>query len=117
VYVDGELFEAIALVNGITIVQEQNTRLVTYHHIELQQHDIMLAEGLPAESFLDTGNREMFETGTGALRLHPDWRTPEAATTCVPLHRESETSAQVKARLLALAEGAAWGPRGGHVRA
>ena len=26
---------------------------VTYYHIELPQHDVLLAEGLPAESFLD----------------------------------------------------------------
>ena len=26
---------------------------VTYHHIELSRHDVVLAEGLPAESFLD----------------------------------------------------------------
>jgi hypothetical protein len=104
VYVDGELFEAIALVNGVSIVQEQTTRYVTYHHIELEQHDIMLAEGLPAESFLDTGGRQMFEAEDGALRLHPDWRTPPGAPTCIPLHRAGAKAEAVSARLLALTQ-------------
>jgi hypothetical protein len=84
---------------------------VTYHHIELAQHDIVLAEGLAAESFLDTGSRGMFETETGAMRLHPDWRTPQTARTCVPLHREGEKVEKMKTRLLALAEISAWAPR------
>jgi autotransporter passenger strand-loop-strand repeat protein len=104
VYIDGALFEAVALINGITVIQEQTTRFVTYHHIELEQHDIMLAEGLPAESFLDTGNRDMFENTTGALQLHPDFRHPEAAPTCAPLHRTGPEVAAVHARLAAIAE-------------
>ena len=27
--------------------------LAHYHHLELPTHDVVLAEGLPAESFLD----------------------------------------------------------------
>jgi serralysin len=30
---------------------------VTYYHIKLDRHDLLLAEGLPAESYLDTGDR------------------------------------------------------------
>ena len=33
---------------------------MTYHHVELEQHAILLAEGAPAESYLDTGNRARF---------------------------------------------------------
>ena len=31
-----------------------------YFHIELSEHDVLLAEGLTAESYLDTGNRDVF---------------------------------------------------------
>jgi hypothetical protein len=103
VYVDGQLFEAIALVNGVTIIQEHETRHVTYHHIELEQHDILLAEGLPTESYLDTGNRDMFETSTGAMQLHPDFRTAENAPTCAPLHRTGPAVDQAHAKLAAIA--------------
>jgi collagen type I/II/III/V/XI/XXIV/XXVII alpha len=33
---------------------------VTYFHVELPRHDVLLAEGLAAESYLDTGNRSVF---------------------------------------------------------
>jgi hypothetical protein len=45
---------------------------VTYFHVELAQHDILLAEGLPAESYLDTGNRTAFENAGSVMDMHPD---------------------------------------------
>ena len=44
------------LVNGGTIVQQPRD-FITYWHIELAEHSLICAEGLPAESYLDTGNR------------------------------------------------------------
>jgi hypothetical protein len=32
----------------------------TYFHLELDRHDLLLAEGLAVESYLDTGNRAEF---------------------------------------------------------
>jgi uncharacterized membrane protein len=85
VYLNGVLFEAIALVNGSTIFQEQNTTSVTYYHIELDSHDIMLAEGASCESYLNTGSRDLFATS-----LHLDLRPPQNASFCVPLIRDGE---------------------------
>ncbi len=104
VYADGCLFEAQSLVNGITIVQEQHTRHVTYHHIELEEHDIILAEGLPAESFLDTGNRNMFDHVTAPVVLHPDFRPQGDEGFCVPLVREGAALDALHARLRERAE-------------
>ena len=42
--------------NGHTIVQEPAAE-VAYHHVELLAHAVILAEDLPCESYLDTGNR------------------------------------------------------------
>ncbi len=53
------LIPAIRLVNGTTITQV-DVETVTYWHVELESHDILLAEGLPAESYLDMGNRGFF---------------------------------------------------------
>jgi hypothetical protein len=36
---------------------------VTYFHVELPTHDVVLAEGMPAESYLETGNRDTFISG------------------------------------------------------
>ncbi len=97
IYLDGRLFEAASLVNGVTIRQERVTH-VTYHHVELDAHDIILAEGLPAESFLDTGNRAMF--GGAVEVLHPDFYPRDAdGRFCAPLIRDGGLLAAVSARL------------------
>jgi autotransporter passenger strand-loop-strand repeat protein len=69
---DGLLVPARLLVNGASIQTVCTRKTVTYHHVELETHDILLAENLPAESYLDTGNRGMFENGGAAMILHPD---------------------------------------------
>src|ERR1019366_7233473 len=58
VFIDGEvaapgvLVPIRCLVNGSTIVQEQRSE-VTYFHVELPSHEVLLAEGLACESYLD----------------------------------------------------------------
>lgn len=70
VLLDGVLVAAHRLVNGRSIVVETVSQ-VTYWHIELESHDILLAEGMPVESYLDTGNRHSFEGGV--MQLHADF--------------------------------------------
>jgi len=54
VAVDGLLIQAGALVNGTTIVRDTNADLMfTYYHVELENHDVLLAEGAAVESYLD----------------------------------------------------------------
>ena len=73
VFVNGVLIPVHLLVNGATVVREAGVAEVTYWHVELDQHDILLAEGLPAESYLDTGNRDDFRQrradGSAACRF------------------------------------------------
>jgi hypothetical protein len=60
--VDGLLVQAAALVNGTTIVRvPAPAPRFTYFHVELGTHDLVLAEGVPAESFLDTVTRRRFD--------------------------------------------------------
>jgi hypothetical protein len=65
VLVDAMLVPARYLINEANIVQERVAE-VTYYHVELPLHDVIHAEGLPVESFLDTGNRGAFENGRAA---------------------------------------------------
>ena len=58
-YLDGLLVQAGLLVNGETIVRERR-EAVMFWHVELENHAILLADGVPAESYLDTGNRTQF---------------------------------------------------------
>ena len=39
---------------------------------------MVLAEGLPAETYLETGARFAFENGGGAMELHPNFAPDEA---------------------------------------
>jgi hypothetical protein len=71
VYLDGLLIPAAALVNGATITQSQDVKDITYYHIELERHGIVLAEGVAAESYIDTGNRSFFANAPGGTVLHP----------------------------------------------
>lgn len=59
-YVDGVLIPARQLVNGVSILPDHAVETVRYYHVELDAHDVLLAENAPAESYLDTGNRAWF---------------------------------------------------------
>jgi len=72
ILVAGKLVCARQLINGMTIQQEQKTISVEYFHVELDEHGILLAEGLPTESYLNTGNAGFFANAGEVLTLHPD---------------------------------------------
>ncbi len=63
ILLDGCLITAGVLVNGSTIdfvpLQELGTGYRIYH-VELETHDVLLAEGAPTESFVDTLPRSTF---------------------------------------------------------
>lgn len=73
VFVDGALIQAGALVNGSSIVRENNVpRVFTYYHIELDDHSVILAEGTPAETFIDNVERLAFDNWAEHEELYPD---------------------------------------------
>ncbi len=69
--INGRCVPAKLLVNGGSIVRDCSTIAFSYHHLELQQHGILIAEGVEAESYLDTGNRYLFDNAPGPRMLHP----------------------------------------------
>ncbi len=74
VFVNGALVPVKLLINGTSIAQAQREH-VRYFHVELPRHAIILAEGLPVESYLDTGDRANFAHGGATIRLFPDFTT------------------------------------------
>jgi hypothetical protein len=85
VFIDGVLIPVRYLVNGRTVAFEPRDS-VRYFHVELARHDILLAEGLPCESFLDTGNRADFDNGGQLTRMHPQFALRVwDAKACAPL--------------------------------
>jgi hypothetical protein len=83
VFVAGKLVPIRYLINNVSIAQETHAS-ITYWHVELDRHDLLLAEGLPAESYLDTGNRRAFENAPGATEMTPDFAPAAwARATCL----------------------------------
>lgn len=68
---DGSLLVPIGvLVNGSSIKRE-TLSTITYLHIELESHDLILAEGTPVETFADEDNRDLFDNVASYRQLYP----------------------------------------------
>jgi hypothetical protein len=107
-FLDGALVPARLLVNGTSIVAETGLAEVTYYHVELEAHDVLLAEGAAAESWLDCDNRAWFENApvaqlavTGTLaEAGTGW---DASRACAPLLHGGDQLAAIRAAIAARA--------------
>ncbi len=68
----GVLVEAKDLINGVSIVQAEQVDEVEYFHIELETHDVILAEGALSETFVDDDSRGMFHNAHEYALLYPE---------------------------------------------
>jgi hypothetical protein len=69
--VEGVLVQAGALVNGTTILRETNVpSSFVYYHVELADHALILADGAPAETFIDNVDRMAFDNWEEHERLY-----------------------------------------------
>jgi collagen type I/II/III/V/XI/XXIV/XXVII alpha len=93
VHLAGVLIPVRYLLNGATVVQERHQR-IAYFHVELTRHDVLLAEGLACESYLDTGNRAHFTAQMG----RPGAAGPRP---CLPLVMAGSAVRAARAVLLA----------------
>ena len=115
VYVSDDLIPIKHLINGSSIVQVQVDQ-VTYYHVELAQHDLLLSEGLPSESYLDAGDRADFADSDAPMRLFPDFASRPVeiallweACGCAPLVVHGPRLEAVRRWLNGLADGVAHG--------
>ncbi|WP_306044362.1 Hint domain-containing protein [Nioella sp. MMSF_3534] len=73
--VDGVICHAGALVNGTTITQVPLAEMgesYTVYHIETKEHEIILANGAPAETFIDNVSRRVFDNYAEFEALYGD---------------------------------------------
>jgi hypothetical protein len=91
---------------------------VAYHHVELARHAVLIAEGVEAESYLDTGNRAFFNNAGLATILHPEFGINEHLRcwehdACAPLTTRPEAVRPVWERFVrrAVALGFSMPPR------
>jgi hypothetical protein len=82
-YLEGVLIEARDLVNGVSIVQAERVEKVEYFHIELETHDVIIAEGALSETFIDEDSRGMFHNAHEYRMLYPD-AAPGLSQYCAP---------------------------------
>ena len=86
VFLDGVLVPAKELLNWTTIRQDNTATQVEYYHLELARHDIIFAEGVPVETYLDTGRRGVFDNAENVLITHPAvMQQRREAEGCAPL--------------------------------
>jgi autotransporter passenger strand-loop-strand repeat protein len=77
-FVDGVLIPVEFLVNHRSIVWDDHAQTVAFFHIELDTHDVLVANGAPAESYRDDGNRWLFENANSG------WGQPSKPV-CAPV--------------------------------
>ncbi len=96
--VDGVICHAGALVNGTTITRVPLADMgesYTVYHIETEQHEIILANGAPAETFIDNVSRRVFDNYAEFEALYGD--VPEMEELPYP---RAMSARQVPARIM-----------------
>jgi hypothetical protein len=59
------------LINHRSIIWDDHAQEVTLYHVELETHDVLIANGAPAESYRDDGNRWLFRNANSGWGLPP----------------------------------------------
>jgi T5SS/PEP-CTERM-associated repeat protein len=98
---DGVLIPAEFLVNHRSILWDDRAQEVEVYHIELATHDALIADGAPAESYRDDGNRWLFQNANSGWDKAPQ-------EPCAPVLTGGDVVDRVWRRLLDRA-----GPRPG----
>ncbi len=97
---NGVLVPAQLLVNGETVTQPVRRSSIDYFHVEVEPHDVILAEGAAAETYLDIGASHFAAPG---LVLHPASEPRNWEDACAPLVLAGPVLQQIRADLLARA--------------
>jgi len=97
------------LINGATIATAAIDE-VSYWHVELDSHDILIANNLPAETYMDMDNRAFFEDETVGLEGLDRSNGKTDEDFCRPVAIGGQVLAFARERLIARAEAIGWTP-------
>jgi hypothetical protein len=100
--IDGLLVAAVDLVNGASILQIHDLKTIEYFHVELDAHDILLAEGAESESFVDDDSRMMFHNAHEYQALYPGAVSPPSRF-CAPRVSEGFELESIRSKIRARA--------------
>ena len=70
-FIDDVLIPVEFLVNHRSILWDDRAQEVAVFHVELETHDVLLANGAPAESYRDDGNRWLFRNANSGWNQPP----------------------------------------------
>jgi hypothetical protein len=70
-FIDGVLIPVEFLINHRSILWDDRAQEIQIYHIELETHDVLIANGAPAESYRDDGNRWLFRNVNSGWNLPP----------------------------------------------
>ena len=70
-YIDGVLIPVEELINQRSILWDDRAQEVEFYHIELDTHDVLIANGTPAESYRGDGNRWLFQNANSGWNVPP----------------------------------------------
>jgi hypothetical protein len=93
-YLEGVLIPVENLINHRTILWDDEASSVAVYHIELATHEVLPANGAPAESYRDDGNRVQFQN------VNPDWDMAPVPAPFAPIVTEGPVVAALWQRLL-----------------
>ncbi len=99
-FIDGVLVPAAALVNGASIAHVRAADEIGYWHVELETHDVLLAEGAPSESFIDDDSRAIFHNAGDYAVRYPGTRHAPAVY-CAPRVEQGAELEVIRTRLAA----------------
>jgi hypothetical protein len=92
------LVPAWRLINGTSIVQVAHVERIDYFHIELEEHSLLFAENLPAESFFEIeGFRNQFQNASEFDSLYPGHGAPK--NMCLPRIEDGFALQEIQNRL------------------
>ena len=99
-FLDDVLIPALHLVNGSSITQPEPAGKVEYFHLELDNHDVIVAEGALSESFIDDDSRGIFMNAPEYRLLYPD-SVRGRAEYCAPIVEDGALLQAVRLRIAA----------------
>jgi hypothetical protein len=92
-YIDDVLIPVEELINHRSILWDDRAQEVELYHVELDSHDVLIANGAPAESYRDDGNRWLFQNANSGWNLPPQ-------EPCAPLVTDGPVVDTIWRRLL-----------------
>lgn len=101
-HLDGALVYAYSLINGRSIVQAEAVESVTYWHVELDEHEIIFAEGCATESYLDN-QQDRPDAAMGLEPARPADLASRQPTPCAPLLKDGPLLDAIRQQIAARA--------------